>query len=68
MSNNCLKVTTEKNGRSQNFGILGLKIFVARSVFGVLQLTQISLNFKSSCCNLTIRGLGAKLRVAFTLF
>ena len=30
------------------------------SVFGELQLTQISLNFKTSCCNLKIRGLGPK--------
>ena len=41
--------------------------FVTRSVFGELQLTQISLNFKT-CCNLKIRDQGAKLCVAFLLF
>ena len=46
----------------------GFKKFVARSIFGELQLTQISLNFKTSCCNLKIRGLGAKMCVAFLLF
>ena len=35
------------------------KKFVFRSVFGELQLTQISLNFKTLCSNLKIRGLGA---------
>ena len=38
------------------------KKFVSRSVFGELQVTQISLNFKTSCYNLKIRGLG---RAAF---
>ena len=44
------------------------KKFASRSVFGELQLTQISLNFKTTCYNLKIRGLGAKLYVAFLLF
>ena len=39
--------------------------FISRSVFGELQLKQISLNFQTSCCNLKIKGLGAKLCVAF---
>ena len=56
MSNIYLKVTVEKNWRSQNFNFLSLK------------LTQISLNFKTSCSNLKIRDLGAKLCVAFILF
>ena len=34
----------------------------------MLQLTQISLNFQTSCCNLKIRGLGAKLFVALLIF
>ena len=51
--------------RSQNFDLLGLKNL---SRFGELQLTQMSLNFKTSCCNLKIRGLGAKLCVASLLF
>ena len=54
MSNIYLKVTIKKS--------------VTRSVFGELQLRQISLNFRTSCCNLKIRGLGAKLSVAFLLF
>ena len=32
------------------------------------QLTQVLLNFKTSCCNLKIRRLRAKLCVAFLLF
>ena len=43
------------------------KKFVSRSVFGELQLTKI-LNFQTSCCNLKIRGRGAKLCAAFLLF
>ena len=34
------------------------KIFVSKSVFSKLQLTQISLNFKTSSCKLKITGLG----------
>ena len=36
---------------------------VTGSVFGEPQLTQISLNFKTYCCNLKNRGLGPKLCV-----
>ena len=46
----------------------GFKKFVTGSVFGELQLTQISLNFKNSCCSLKISGVGATLCVAFLLF
>ena len=59
MSNICLKVTIEKNWCSQNLDFLSLKN---------LSQGQILLNFKTSCCNLKIRGLGAKLCVAFPLF
>ena len=41
----------------------GFKKLVTRLVFGELQLTQMSLNFKTFCCNLKI----AKLCVAFLL-
>ena len=41
--------------------------FVTRSVFGELELTQISLKFKASFCNLKIRFLGAKLCVVFSI-
>ena len=44
------------------------KTVVTRSVFGELQLTQISLNFKISCCNLKITDLEQELCVAFLLF
>ena len=67
MSNIYLKVTIEKYWRSQNIS-QKFKKFVSRSVFGELQLKQISLTFKTSWCNLKIRGLGAKLCVAFLLF
>ena len=65
-----LKVTIET---FSNFDFQGLKNLspgqsLKSSLFEELQLTQISLNFKSSCCNLKIRGLGAKLSVAFPLF
>ena len=43
------------------------KKFISRSVFGELQLKQI-LNFQTSYCNLKIRGLGAKLCMAFSIF
>ena len=68
MSNIYLKVTIENNWRSQNFDFLSLKNLSPGQFFRELQLTQISLNFKISCCNLKIRGLGAKLPVAFQLF
>ena len=38
--------------------------FVSGSIFGEPQLTQMSLNFKTSCSNLKIRGLGKTLCVA----
>ena len=49
MSNIYLKVSTETFSKPWFFG---LKKFVTRSVFGKLQVTQRSLNFKTSCCNL----------------
>ena len=65
MSNIYLKVAIETFSKLL---FCGFKKFVTMSVFGELQLTQISLNFKTSCCNLKIRGMGAKLCVAFLLF
>ena len=52
------------------------KKFAFRSIFGELQLTQISLNFKTSCYNLKIRNQGGKrtweafflLRFIFEIF
>ena len=46
----------------------GFKKFVTKSVSGELQLMQISFNFKTSCCNLKIVGLEAKLCLAILLF
>ena len=68
MSNIYLKATIEKKRRSQNFQFSKFKKIIFRSVFGELQLTQISSDFKNSCCNLNIGSLGAKLSVAFLLF
>ena len=65
MSNIYLKFTIDTFSKLR---FSGFKKFVRRSVFGELQLTQISLNFKIFCCNLKFRGLGAKLCVAFLLF
>ena len=62
MPNINLKVTIETFSKPR---FSGFKKFVTREIFGELQLTQISLNFKTCCCNLKIRGLGAKLCVAF---
>ena len=44
------------------------KKFIANVSFRKLQLKKISLNFKTSHCNLKIRDLEAKLCVAFLLF
>ena len=68
MSNIYLKFTNEeKNGRSQNFDLLGLKNLSPSPILGA-PTKALSLNFKTSCCNLKIRRLGAKLCVAFLLF
>ena len=51
----------------QKLRFTNFKKFVSRSVFDELQFTQISLNVKTSGCNLKIRGLG-KNRWGFFLF
>ena len=58
MSNIYLKVAIETFSKLRFFGF---KIFVTRPIFGELQLMQISLNFKTSGCNLKISGMGVKL-------
>ena len=58
MPNIYLKPTIETFSKLRFSGFIK---FLNRSVFGELQLTQISLNFKTCCCNLKIRGLWAKL-------
>ena len=55
ISNIYLKLTIKKNWHSQSFDF-----FVSGSGFGELQLTQISVNFKTSCYKLKTRGLGEK--------
>ena len=67
MSKIYLKITIQKNRRSQNFDFQSLKN-LSPGHFWELQLTQIWLNFKTSCCNLKIKGLEAKQCVAFLLF
>ena len=64
-SNIYLKVTIETFSKLRFFGF---KKFVNWSVFGELQLTQMSLNLKTSCFILKIRGLEAKMCLAFLLF
>ena len=63
MSNIYSKVTIEKNWCSQNFikKFYKFKKLVSKSVFRVLQLKQVSLNFETSCCNVKVRGMGAKV-------
>ena len=63
MSNVYFKVTIEKNWRSQNFDFLNLKNLSPGQFWGA-PTDAISMNFKTSCCNLKIRGLEAKLCVA----
>ena len=65
MPNIYLKVTLEMFSKRR---LSEFKKFVTRSVFEELQLTHISSIFQTSCCNLKIRGLGAKLCAAFLLF
>ena len=65
MSNIYLKFTIEKNWHSQN---INFKKIFSRSVFGVLQLMKISLNFKTSCCNVKSRSLEEKLAISLAAF
>ena len=67
MSNIYLKVTTEKNWCSQNFDFLSLKNVSPGQFLGSSNSHR-SPNFKTSCCNLKMMDLGAKLCVAFLLF
>ena len=68
MSNLYLKVTVEEeNWRFQNFDFLGLKNLSPCQFWGA-PTQEVSLNFKTSCWNLKIRGLEVKLCVAFILF
>ena len=55
------KVTVEKKWRSQNFDLVPLKNLCPGQFLGSSLL-------QTSCCNLKIIGMGAKLCVAFLLF
>ena len=68
MPNIYLKVTIGKKLTFWELPFSKFRKFVTRPIFGELQLNQIPLNFQTSSCNLKIRGLGAKLCVAFLLF
>ena len=63
MSNTYLKVTIEKNWRSQNFDFLSLKNLSP----GAPTHTDI-IEFSNFLLQLKIRGLGTKLCVAFQIF
>ena len=70
---NCPRTASENTYLMGKSDVFKTSIFYVWKVclqqrFGELQLTQISLNFNTSCCNLKIRGLGATLCVAFVLF
>ena len=52
MLNTYLKVTIEMFSKLR---FSGFKKFVTRSAFGELQLTHISLNFKTSRCNVSLQ-------------
>ena len=56
MSNIYLKVAVETFSKLR---FSEFKKFVTRSVFWGFQLTQVLLNFKTSCCNLKLSDLGA---------
>ena len=61
MSNIYLKVTIKTFSKLR---FSEFEQFVTGSVFEELQLTQISLNFKTSCCNLKSRGLARSRTVS----
>ena len=65
MSNIYLKVTIEMFSKLQ---FSGFKKVCHQVSFGELQLMQVSLSFKTSCCNLKVRRLGTKRFVAFLLY
>ena len=52
----------------QSYDVLYERNYFTKGTAQELLLTQISLNLKTSCCNVKIRGQGAKLCVAFLLF
>ena len=68
MPNIYLKLNTEeKNLRSQIFNFLFLKNLSSGEFWGA-PTHEDTIDFKASCCDLKIRGLGAKLCVDFLSF
>ena len=65
MSNIYSKVTIEKKWCTQNFNFLSLKSLSPDQFLGSSSSCRLLLNFQTSCFNLKIRGLGAKLCKAF---
>ena len=68
MPNIYLNITIEKHWHSQNFDLLSLKDLSSDQFFEEFQIMHIPLNCKTSCCNLKIGDLGAKLCVTFLSF
>ena len=69
MSNIYLKSNYWEKVKHSKLRFSKFKKLVFRSFLGKLQLTQISMNFQTSCCMWKIMwGLGAKLCVAILLF
>ena len=67
MSNVYLKVTTEKKRRTRNFDFLSLKSLSSGHFLGSCNSHRYHSIFKLLVCNLKIRGLRAKLCVAFSV-
>ena len=67
ISNIYLKLTIEKKLTFSKSQFSKFKKFVTRRIFGEIKLTHISLNFKTLYYDFKIRGLGAKLCVAFSI-
>ena len=65
MSNVSLNNSHCKKANVSKLWIPNFNKFVSRSGFGEFQLTQITMNFKTSCWNLKIEGLGKNSYEAF---
>ena len=61
MSNTLLNSSDKEKPTFSKLRFYKLKKFLSGSIFDELHLRQIPLNFKTSCCNLKIGDLGAKL-------
>ena len=68
MLNICLKVPIRKSWRSRTFDFLILKNFSPGQFLGSSNSRRYHWIFKTSCCNLKVRGLGVKLCPDFLFF